>query len=152
MPDDSKKSEKYEKEIRDILNRMDDFIPEDGLRSVPRRPPPQQPRSRKGWSFDFRKWLYSYNSTSLLAGLVIFALAAGLLTRLNMGFLAGLAALIASVCLVGVIFLPMLSRGYGRPEKRWRGQVIDLNEPTRLRQPFSWRHVWWRIKRFFGFR
>ena len=89
MPDDSKKSEKYEKEIRDILNRMDDFIPEDGPRGIPRRPPPQQPRSRKGWSFDFRKWLYSYNSTSLLAGLVIFALAAGCSPDSTWGFWLG---------------------------------------------------------------
>ena len=152
MPDDNKKNERYEKEIRDLLNRMDDFIPEDGPRSIPRRPPPQRPRSGKGWSFDLRKWLYSYSSTNLLAGLVVFALAAGLLSRLNMGFLAGLAALVASVCLVGVIFLPMLSRSYGRPEKRWRGKVIDLNEPTRLRQPFSWRYTWFRIRRFFRFR
>ncbi|MGE5620502.1 MAG: hypothetical protein ACM3US_14745 [Sphingomonadaceae bacterium] len=98
----------------------------------------------------FRRQLYSYSSTQFLVGWVLLALLAGLLHKVYPPF--GMMAAIGSVaCLLAAILLPMLSRQYGRSERRWRGRVVDY-EPIRLRQPFSWRYMWWRIKSIFGFR
>lgn len=146
MPND--KHDKYEDEIREILNRIDNFIPEGGQRRVPPRQPRPAPWS--GWMASFRRQLYSYSSTQFLVGWVLLALLAGLLHKVYPPF--GMMAAIGSVaCLLAAILLPMLSRQYGRSERRWRGRVVDY-EPIRLRQPFSWRYMWWRIKSIFGFR
>jgi hypothetical protein len=146
MPDD--KHEKYEDEIREILNRMDNFIPEGSQRSVPPRRPSPPPWS--GWTTNLRRRLYGYNSTSFLVGWVLLALAAGLLHKIYSPF-GALAALASVGCLLAAILLPMISREFGTPEHRWRGRTIDY-QPARIRRPFSWRYTWWRIKSFFGFR
>lgn len=144
MPND-----KYEDEIRDILNRMDRFIPEDDPRGRRRQqPPPKRPQS--DWLVEVRRKLATYNSTSYLVGTIVFALVAGILHRIYPPF-GMIAALLSVGCLLAAIVLPMLSRSYGRPEQRWRGRVIELSD-YRPRQPFSWRLTWWRIKRFFGWR
>ncbi|GEM_PF-3040693 len=144
MPND-----KYENEIRDILNRMDNFIPEGG--GSPRRPQrPSQPSPWSAWRSGLRRQLFLYNSTQLLAGWVLLALAAALLHKIfpPLGMLAALGSV---ACLLGAILIPMLSRQYGRSERRWRGKVIDY-QPAKIRRSFSWRYAWWRIKSFFGFR
>ncbi len=144
MPDD--KHEKYEDEIRDILNRMDNFIPEGSQRK--KQPP--RPSPWDSWWRDFRRKLHGYSSNSLLVGWVLLALGAALMHKIYPPF--GMLMALASVaCLLGAIFLPMISRQYGMPERRWRGQLIDY-QPSRIRRPFSWRYYWWRIKSFFGFR
>ncbi len=146
MPND--KHDKYEDEIRDILNRMDNFIPEGSARNVPPKQPSPPPWD--GWTTNFRRRLYGYSSNSFLVGWVLLALVAGLMHKIYPPF-GALAALASVGCLLAAILLPMISRSYGMPERRWRGQVIDYR-PSRIRRPFSWRYAWWRIKSFFGFR
>ncbi|MGI5835816.1 MAG: hypothetical protein ACOX87_04900 [Chloroflexota bacterium] len=145
-------NEKYEDEIRNILNRMDQFIPEEntGPRQQQRRPNSSS-NPWAIWLTGVKRQLYGYNSTSLLVGWVMFALAAGILHKVYQPF-GVIAAVLSVACLMGAILLPMLSRRYGQPEHRWRGRVIDYQQPIRLRRPFSWRYTWWRIKTFFGFR
>ncbi len=142
MPND-----KYEDEIRDILNRMDNFVPEDG--QAPRREPPRprQPSPLSIWAANLRRRLATFDSTSMIVGCIVLALAAGILHKIfpPFGALAGLAS---AACLLGAILVPMFSRRYGRADRHWRGRVIDY-QPVRMRQPFSWRYLWWRIKRFF---
>ena len=139
--------DKYEDEIREILNRMDNFVPEGGQRERPRR---QAPPPWSHWMSDLRRRLYGYNSTSFLVGFIMLALAAGLLHRIYAPF-GLLTALLSVGCLVAALVLPFFSQRYGRPEQRWRGRIIELDS-YRPRQPFSWRRTWWRIKTFFGFR
>lgn len=147
MPND--KMDKYEEEIRDILNRMDDFIPEGSSRQEPKPQKRQQPKGG-GWTLDFRRRLYTYNSSSFLMGTVLFAIAAAILTKVYQPF-GMIAALLSVGCLLIAITLPMISRGYGRPEKRWRGRLIEMDSYRANPSP-SWRQAWWRIKRFFGWR
>ncbi len=144
MPND-----KYEDEIRDILNRMDQFIPDEN-QTRRRQQPPRRPSAWSLWLAGLRRQLAAYDSLTLMVGCVLFALAAGLLHRIFPA-LGALLALASVACLLGALLLPMVSRRYGRPERRWRGQVIDY-QPARMRRPFSWRYVWWRIKSLFGFR
>lgn len=144
-------NEKYEDEIRNILNRMDNFIPDE---NAAQRPPQRQPSSPNPWVIwlnGLRRQLYGYNSTSLLVGWVMFALAAGILHKVYQPF-GVIAAVLSVTCLLGAILLPLLSRQYGQPERRWRGRVVDFQQPARMRRPFSWRYTWWRIKTFFGFK
>jgi hypothetical protein len=149
------KMDKYEEEIRDILNRMDTFIPE-GSKEPPKlnkfRDPAQQGQQSSGgtWSGDLRRKVYSYNSTSFMVGTIVFAISAAILGRVfpSLGMIA---ALLAVVCLLLAILLPIISRSYGRPEKRWRGKVVELDSYRATPSP-SWRQAWWRIKRFLGFR
>lgn len=141
--------DKYEDEIRDILNRMDDFIPE-GEAKPPPRPRPQPSSPRSSWGNDLRRQLQGYSSTSLLAGFVLFALAAGILSKIY-GPFGMLAALLSVGCLIAAIALPLFSRHYGRPEQRWRGRIIELDS-YRPQQPSSLQRAWRRVKRFFGWR
>jgi len=146
MPND--KHDRYEEEIREILNRMDNFIPEGSQRPVPPRQPSSPPWN--GWTMNLRRRLYEYDSNSLLVGWVLLALAGALLHRIYPPF-GALAALASVGCLLLAILLPMISRDFGVPERRWRGRVIDY-QPARIRRPFSWRYTWWRIKSFFRLR
>lgn len=145
MPND--KNDKYEDEIREILNRMDHFIPEGNQRS--RQPQGPSP-SWDSWLTSFRRQLYSYNSNTFLVAWILLALAAGLLHRIYPPF-GMIAALLSVASLLAALLLPMISRQHGQPERRWRGRIIDY-EPTPIRRPFSWRYLWWRIRSFFGFR
>jgi len=143
--------DKYEDEIREILNKMDDFVAEGEERPKP-KPRPQAPPVWSGWTKRFRRQIYTFSSTSFMAGTVIFALAAGLLQRIYPPF-GGIAAVLAVGCLLMAIFLPMVSRRYGMPEKRWRGKVIDY-EPYRIKRSggSSWQYFVYRLKKFFRLR
>ena len=145
-------NEKYEDEIRNILNRMDKFIPEESAGQGPRRQQSNGPSNPWAiWLAGVRRQLYGYDSTSLLVGWVMFGLAAGILHKVYQPF-GLIAAVVSVICLLGAILLPMFSHRYGQPERRWRGRVIDYQQPARIRRSFSWRYTWWRIKTFFGFR
>lgn len=140
--------DRYEDEIRDILNKMDEFVP-DGEERPKRRPPTPPPWS--GWVARQRRRLGSYDSTAFMAAMVVLALAGGLLSRIFPP-LGAIAAIMSVVCLLIAIGLPLFSRRYGSTERRWRGKIIDY-EPYRIRRSgSSWQYVWWRIKRFFGLR
>jgi len=142
MPND-----RYEDEIREILNRMDRFVPDGEQRERPRR---QTPPTWSQWLADLRRRLYAYSSTSFMVSFILLALAAGLLHKIYAPF-GFLAAILSVGCLLAAILLPVVSRHYGRPEQRWRGRIIEL-DAYRPRQPFSWRRTWWRIKRYLGLR
>ena len=141
--------DKYEDEIREILNKMDDFVPDGEERPKPRR---QTPPPWSSWMGRFRKQIYTYDSMTFMAAMVVFALAAGLLQRIYPPF-AGIAAALGVTCLVIAIGLPMVSRRYGTTERRWRGKIIDY-EPYRIKRTggSSWQYLWYRIKKFFRIR
>lgn len=141
--------DRYEDEIREILNKMDDFVPDGSEKPKPRRksPPPWS-----GWSSRFRRQIYTFDSMSFMAAMVILALAAGLFQRIYPPF-AGIAAALSAACLVIAIALPMVSRRYGMPERRWRGKIIDY-EPYRIKRTggSSWQYLWYRLKKLFRIR
>jgi hypothetical protein len=142
--------DRYEDEIRDLLNHMDNFIPDEGETRNRPRPRPSRSGNSGSWMNNFRRKLYGYSSETFLVAWVVLALLAAVLHKIYPPF-GAIAAILSVGCLLAALFLPMISRSYGQPERRWRGRVIDTN-PTPIRRPFSWRYVWWRIKHFFGFR
>ncbi len=126
MPDD-----KIQREIEEILNRLDEFVPEEGLASRMRR------RSGEGAS-----GLVNGLARALLAPLVGISLRQVLLTSLMLvvvGFLAmrvhpifGRWILVGGLILFFTSFaLSFFSRGPAKTEpRRWRGRSIELNKPS----------------------
>jgi hypothetical protein len=140
--------DRYEDEIRDILNKMDEFVP-DGEDRPKRRPPTPPPWS--GWVTKLRRQLSTYDSTALMAAMIVLALGGALLHRIYPPF-GVIAAILSVACLLLAIGLPIFSRRYGTTERRWRGNIIDY-EPYRIRRSgSSWQYIWWRIKKFLGLR
>ncbi len=133
MPDD-----KIQREIEDILNRLDAFVPEEGVASRVRRRSSGTAQSL---------------GRTLLAPLIRLSIRHVMLAALALilaGFLTGRAypafghwTLIAGVILFfTAIVLSLFNRGAAPPamEKRWRGQPMHLEGPTlgeRLRAWFS---------------
>lgn len=132
MPND-----KIQREIEDILSRLDDLPGE-------RKPIPMRRRQRQAASF-------VDGLLAPLAGLSIRHVMIGALALIMIGFFAGSAypdfgrwMLIAGIVLfISAIVLSALNRGgtsAPASEKRWRGQPINLEGPTlgdRLRAWFG---------------
>ena len=121
MPDD-----KIQREIEDILNRLDEFVPEESVVSRMRR------RS-SGGAASFAR--------ALLAPLARISLRQVLLASLVLvvvGFLAmrvhplfGRWALVGGLLLFFTSFaLSVFSRSSPQTENRWRGRPIDLGTPS----------------------
>jgi hypothetical protein len=119
MPDD-----KIEREIEDILNRLDDFVPEETVADRMRR------RSSDAAAAFGR---------AIIAPLARISLRHVMLTALALvvlGFLAmrvhplfGRWVLVGGVILFLTSFaLSFFNRGPAKTEKRWRGQPMELNE------------------------
>jgi hypothetical protein len=137
MPED-----RVQREIEDILRRLDNFVPEEGVASRVRRKGSGAAESL---------------GRSVLAPLSGFSLRQVMLTAVILvfiGFIGMRASPLFSWVLVGgvILFLTslalsFLNRGGRSPgptiERRWRGQPLELDEPglaDRLR-------AWWQSKR-----
>ena len=131
----------YEDEIRDILKGMDRFPGEGQRRRAPRRQW-QMP----GLSFDPQRvmggalllmlfawvlrgpWAYGYPGLIRLAGYISLASVVLFIVALVMLFRSGR-------------FGSMGMGGIGRPQARWRGQVIEF---PRRGGPLTGLRTWWR--------
>lgn len=121
MPDD-----KIRREIEDILSRLDAFVPEESVAGRMRR------RSSDSAAAFGR---------AIIAPLARISLRQVMLTALALvvlGFLAmrvhplfGRWVLVGGVILFLTSFaLSFFSRGAARTERRWRGQPLELDEPS----------------------
>lgn len=128
MPD------RIEREIEDILNKLDDFVPEKGQQPIPFKPRPKpSPMSRtQGW-FGQRLARVSLNQIMLYA--LIAVLAAFFLRALPFASWVMIGALIV---LATAFVMSMRQGGRGgskrlgsspSTQKRWRGQPIDDSPP-----------------------
>lgn len=134
MPED-----RIQREIEDILSKLDDLPAE-------RKPIPMRRRQRQARSF-------ADGLFASLGGLSVRHVMIASLALIIIGFITGRAyhdfgqwTLIAGVVLfIAAIVLSALTRGRGAApaphvEKRWRGEPLDLEEPTlgdRLRAWFN---------------
>lgn len=121
MPDD-----KIEREIEDILNRLDDFVPEETVADRMRR------RS-SGAAAAFGRALIAPLARISLRHVMLTALALVVLGFLAMKVhpLFGRWVLVGGVILFLTSFsLSFFNRGPTKTEKRWRGQPLELNEPS----------------------
>lgn len=131
MPDD-----RIQREIEDILNKLDEFVPE---KRTSRR---IQRRSSEAAAAFGRAVLgpiarISLSHVMLAALALIFIAFFGMRVRLPFAFWV----LIGGLILFGTAFaLSFVSRGAPETEKRWRGRAVDYDEPSlgdRLRAWFK---------------
>lgn len=119
MPDD-----RIEREIEEILKKIDNF-PE---RSPKGRARPKARRSSAGPSGGAMRWLTQISMRKVM----MWALFAVLVAFFLRGIPGGYWLLIGAIIVFVTAFLLSTRGGGGMsnvPEKRWRGQPMDLSEP-----------------------
>ncbi len=129
MPDD-----RIQREIEDILSRLDDFVPEKRRGRRIRR------RSSGAAAAFGRAILEPIASISLsqvmLAALALIVIAfLGMRIRLPFAFWVFVAALILFLTSFALSFF---SRSSPKVEKRWRGRAIDLDGPSLVERFRAW--------------
>jgi hypothetical protein len=119
MPD------RIEREIEDILNKLDDFVPEKGAKPIPFRKPAKRRSQNQNW-LSQRLSRITLNQVMLYA--LIAAIAGFILRSLPFAYWVMIGGIVALV----VAFLLSLRAGGGRNtvsgnyQKRWRGEPIDV--------------------------
>lgn len=132
---------RYEKEIKDILEKIEDFLPPGQEPSEKRK----QPGILDGLKRRIAGIRLTFSPGQIFVTGLVLVTMAFILSFFSRGLTiyVGLAGGLL-MALAYVLFL--LGKQTRRQEKRWRGRIIDLEE----RRQGSWRYYWWRIKRMFG--
>jgi hypothetical protein len=133
--------DKVQREIEELLGKLDNFVPEDRLAQKIRK----KRRDEIGPGPIERTWRrisrFSLGQ-AMLAGLALLLI--GTFFRQALGGWAG-PVIVLGIILAGGAFLLSVINGDsrrtisgGRPEKRWRGQVIDYSEPSATSRFLDW--------------
>ena len=133
--------DKVQREIEELLDKLDNFVPEDRLVSKIRK----RRREETGPGLIERTWKrVSRVSLGQAMLLGVGLLLVGTLLRSQLGSFAG-PVIILGIILAGGAFLLSVVNGDsrrtisgGRQEKRWRGQVIDYSEPPTTSRIRDW--------------
>lgn len=137
--------EKYEREIEEILSRLDVEPPRRHLTPVPtleRTQPPGPPRWRPRWR------LHLTPSTLIMTALALAVL--GYPLQWVYPRAAGPVALLAAALLIGSLVLALVRWRGRRPVKTWRDRPIDVGGPSAVDMTGlvrRWRR--WRARRRF---
>lgn len=129
MPDD-----KIEREIEDILSRLDDFVPEESVADRVRR------RSSDA-AAGFARAVIAPLARISLRHVMLTALALVVLGFLGMRVhpLFGRWILVGGVILFLTSFaLSFVNRGPTTTERHWRGRPMELNEPSLADRLRAW--------------
>jgi len=133
MPPD----DRIQREIEDILNRLEAFVPEETVASRMRR---RSSEAAAGFGRAVMAWLARISLGQVMLTALALVVVAFFAMRVHPLFARWV--LIAGFILFFTSFaLSFFHRGpTSKVERRWRGHVLDLNEPSlgeRLR-------AWWR--------
>jgi len=113
-------ADRIEREIEEILRKIDDFVPE--------RPKPQRLRRPSGPSA-LQRWLAHVSMRKVM----MWALFAVLVAFVASRSIPGAYWLLIGALIVFVVAFLLSTGGSASssyPEKRWRGQPLDLSEPS----------------------
>jgi len=142
-----RESDKVHREIEEILDKLDNFVPEERLVSKirsKRRASSEPGVLGRAWSRIGRLTL----GHVMLLGLALLVVAT--VFRGPLGAFSGPLLILGLLLSVGAFVLSFVNRdsrrtiaGGGGTEKRWRGQVIDYDEPS----PASKLRDWFRRRR-----
>jgi hypothetical protein len=125
-------ADQLQREIEEILNKLDEFIPEQKAGS----------RIREQWGERFRAfrgWLGGLVSHVSLGHLMIVSLVLIFIAFVFRSSTVGQWSMIAGLSLLGLtIVISFIANRRARSEKRWRGQVVDLSEPRLFDKLQSW--------------
>ncbi len=130
--------DKVQREIEELLDKLDNFVPEDRLASKIRK----RRRDELGPGLLERTWKRISLGQAMLAGLVLIF--ASWIFRSALGSFASPVMILGIVLLIGAFVLSIINADSrrtitgGRQEKRWRGQVIDYSEPSTTSRIRDW--------------
>jgi len=154
---DGEVMKKYEKEIREILDKMDSFVPEapaqerEREKEPKKKPtnvsvmpvtPPRPIRPKTTTSTRFRQWLRDHKITGSLAYLIFgfFFMICGMISMQNFGsvhIVGEVLVLLGFVLYIAPVFIRFF--GYGAmlndDPQFWRGELVN-REPM-----FSWKNL-----------
>jgi hypothetical protein len=125
-------ADQLQREIEEILNRLDEFIPEQKATS----------RIRKQWGERLHAFgsrlgrLISHVSMGhlMVASLILIFIAFALRSSV-----IGQYSMIAGLSLLGLtIVVSFVANRRARSEKRWRGEIVDLSGPSFIDRLQSW--------------
>lgn len=132
-----KQGDRVQREIEELLDRIDNFVPEERFMSKVK----SRRKAEAGPSLPSRAWgavKKPFKRVTLghvmLLGLAM-VVSAWLVGDIYGGY-RGIVTLTGTALMIGAFVMSFLgwdSRrtiASGRPEKRWRGQVIEYNEPS----------------------
>ena len=136
--------DRIQREIEELLDKLDTFVPEERLASKIRN---RSKRSESSTPGALRRTLSRIGRLSL-GQLIISGVAVLLIAFFFRGPLGSVASwlMIAGLVVAGVAFvLSLITGGTGRTvtgggtvEKRWRGQVIEYSEPSAANRIRDW--------------
>jgi predicted lipid-binding transport protein (Tim44 family) len=125
-------ADQLQREIEEILNKLDEFIPEQKATS----------HLRKQWSerlHAFGGWLGGLVSRVSMGHLMIASLVLVFIAFAFRSSAIGQYSMIAGLSLLGLtIVVSFLANRRTRSEKRWRGQVVALSGPGPLDRLQDW--------------
>jgi VIT1/CCC1 family predicted Fe2+/Mn2+ transporter len=137
-------SDNIRREVEELLDRLDNFVPEERfiskIRKRGRRGGPDA--LRRAWASVARRAGRLTLGHALIAGIALLLVST--LFRHTLGAAAGPLLLTGLVLAAGAFFLSVIigdsrrTLAGGRPEKRWRGQVIDYSEPSAASRIRDW--------------
>ena len=137
--------DKVQREIEELLDRLDTFVPEERLatkiRSRARQHPRGEPGALQRMATRLRRVTYGQ---MVLGGLGLIV--AVFFFRGPLGDIAGPLMIAGLIIAVAGFALSVVNGGAartlgtsgGRVEKRWRGQVIDYSEPSTIERLRGW--------------
>jgi hypothetical protein len=136
-----KEPDKVQREIEELLDKLDNFVPEDRLASKRRH----RDREATGPGLierSLKRMSHVSLGQAMLVGLALLLL--GTVFGHQRGSLATPAIVIGLVLAGGAFLLSVVNGDSrrtisgGRQEKRWRGQVIDYSEPSTASRIRDW--------------
>ena len=130
MPDD-----KIEREIEEILNRLDEFVPDE---KAAWRPTGAAANALRAILRPFA----SISLSQVIMASLILIVVAFFGMRVQPIF-ARWVMIAAFILFFTSLSLSFFSRGAANTERRWRGQTIELDQPS----PLDWLRAWFRSKR-----
>jgi hypothetical protein len=126
MPND------LQREIEDLLEKLDEFIPEE-------KAPGRLNRRWSGMTRSLRAWSAGVVSRITLGHLMVVSLLLIFLAFVMRSSAIGRYALIAGLTLLFLtIAVSFFTSKRPKQEKVWRGQVVDLSEPGLTTKLQSW--------------
>jgi hypothetical protein len=139
-----KDSDKVQREIEELLEQLDNFVPEERLAAKIRNRRRQRPQSEGPSTW---QRFTSRISRVTLGQIMLAGLACLLVSFLfddPLGRWAGWLTIAGIVMTAGAFILSIMRGGGsrstigGRVQKRWRGQVIEYGEPTTMERVKGW--------------
>lgn len=133
--------DKVQREIEELLDKLDNFVPEDRLASKIRK----RRRDETGPGLIERGWKRISRiglGQAMLTGLALIFIS--WVFRSPLGSFASPLMIVGIVLVVGAFVLSVVNGDSrrtiagGRQEKRWRGQVIDYSEPSTASRIRDW--------------